>query len=666
MAQSWETIEETPLPTGGGEWDVVSAEEPPDLETGGGFMDRILASFKSSPESAANFYRTRYGQDNVRVQDGEVQFKAPKTGRWTQADPKRLDWGDLADLVGELPELIGGAGGAIVGATAGLPTGPGAVVTAMGGAAAGTAGGNIVKQLVGSLVPGGDVETPLQRAGGVAQSAAFGAVGEGAGQLVQKGVIKPTMQWLFRRGAGTATATEARAIEAAINQGRAAVSPEFRFTPGQETGSRALAGVEDLITSSLTSMDAAAARRAGQLDSLQDKALRMVDDLRGGRAPISDLTLGGELQTMFKSVDDLMVESLEDRATRGFKILGETKADRPMFDVPKLRNALAELQYADTSSTGARGAVAKGVAQVLDELPERLTLNDVQLYMKRFGRVGYMKGDKAFLEQLGDTDRMKTARKLFATLSEDLDDAAARTTAAGKAMPGARMAADLRDAKNAYASGLDELRSWQDGLFAKVVGDYGPESAGRVVQNLNRLNPDELKSVMTVIGMRPDMADAVRANWLEGAITTASEKSAQRGAGEFNPKLMMDELGFGRRGGQARATAILGRTQQQVMSDLLMIQEASRRLNSSAFGGLSPTFGRTEAWKTLKMMSTPVQLAELSKNLLLPRYLSKILLNPRAREELAIISSAKQPTRRVVAAITYLLGDQAIEEARQQ
>jgi hypothetical protein len=166
--------------------------------------------------------------------------------------------------------------------------------------------------------------------------------------------------------------------------------------------------------------------------------------------------------------------------------------------------------------------------------------------------------------------------------------------------------------------------------------------------------------------MRPDVADAVKANWLEGAITAATEKSAQRGVGEFNPKLMMDELGFGRRGGQAKAEAILGRTQQQVMKDLLMIQEASKRLNSSAFGGMSPTFGRTEAWKTLKMMSTPVQLAELSKNLLLPRYLSKILLNPRAREELEIISTAKAPTRRVVAAITYLIGDQSLDEARGQ
>ena len=665
MALPWETVEEASLPGGGG-WDVVSAEEPPDVETGAGFMDRVLASFKSNPESAANFYRTRYGQDNVRVEGGEVQFKAPKTGRWTQADPKRLDWGDLADLVGELPELIGAGVGGVMGATAGLPTGPGAVATALGGAAVGGAGGNIVKQTIGALVPGGDVETPLQRAGGVVQSGAWAGIGEGAGLLVQKGIIKPTMQWLFRRGSGTATATEARAIEAAINQGRAAVSPEFRFTPGQETGSRALAGVEDLISSSLSSMDAAAARRAGQLDALQDKALRMVDDLRGGRTPISDLTVGGELQTMFKRVDDLMVESLEDRATRGFKVLGQMKADRPMFDVPKLRNALAELQYADTSSTGAKGAIAKGVAQILDELPERLTLNDVQLYMKRFGRVGYMKGEKTFLELLGDADRAKMARKLFATLSEDLDDAAARTVAGGRTAPGARMASDLRDAKNEYAAGLDELRGWQDGLFAKVVGDYGPESAGRIVANLNRLNPDELKSVMTVIGMRPDVADAVKANWLEGAITAATEKSAQRGAGEFNPKLMMDELGFGRRGGLGRAEAILGRTQPQVMRDLLMIQEASRRINASAFGGVSPTFGRTEAWKTLKMMSTPVQLAELSKNLLLPRYLAKILLNPQAREELNIIASAKAPTRRVVAAITYLIGDQALEEARQQ
>lgn len=655
-SNDWEVIDSGPVAgpsvpvAGSSPWEIVSQEPPVDVESGAPFLQRIAASFKSSPQSVANFYKTRENVEDTRVRDGEVQIKYKGKTGWVQADPKRLELGDVADMVGELPEIVGGAVGGIAGfAGGGAPTlGVGAIPGAVVGAAAGTAGGNVVKQSIGALLPGSDAETALQRAGNVAQSAAWGAVGEGAGQIVHKGVIKPTLQAMFRSGSQTVSAAEARALETSINQGRAGTVPEFRFTPGQETDSALLKGLE------AGGGDLADLRSTDQLYGLQDKVVRLIDDLRGGAVPISDQKLGTEIQKTFQGIDDLMVESLEAR-TRAFDVLDRDAASRPLFDTPRLKETLARLQYEDTSSVGARGATAKGVAQILEELPEKMTLNDVQLYLKRWGRIGYNRGDKEFLEMLGDSDRKKMAQQMFAALSQDLDAAAAL-----KGRPGSRLAADLRAAKDGFARGLNELSEWQDGLFARVVGDHGPESAGRIVQKLQTLQPDELKSVMTVIGTKPEVANAVKANWIETAVSTAEAKMAQRGSTEFNPKLVLDELGFGKRGGLDRARAILGDTGRNVMDDLLTVQKAANRINGAG------TAGAKEAWGMLKSVSPTVGLVDFARKMLLPKYVSRTLLNPRAREELSIIANAKSPTRRVAAALTYLLGDQAMTDARQQ
>src|SRR5262245_50412442 len=127
MAVDYSTLTDEELDTiiGGGSISGVNAPEKPvtaldvDEQTGAGFFERMAASFKSSPESAANFFRSRYGQDNVRVRNDEVEFINPGTKKWTRADPRRLEMGDLADMAGEMPELVLGALGAIIGGTGG-------------------------------------------------------------------------------------------------------------------------------------------------------------------------------------------------------------------------------------------------------------------------------------------------------------------------------------------------------------------------------------------------------------------------------------------------------------------------------------------------------------------------------------------------------------------
>lgn len=626
--------------------------EDVDRDTGAGFMERIAASFKSSPESAANFYRSRYGVGNVRVRNSEVEFVNPTNKKWTQADPRGMDWGDVADLAGDAPEVIFGALGGILGGTTGsIVPGAGTVVGGLGGAAGGTAIGNVFKQIVGSALPGEDVEKMSDRAIDVVKSGALGAVGEGVGKLISQGILKPIFSRMFRSAVAKnpAGVTEARAIERSINKGSTEASPEFRFLPGEETGSRPLLISEDVARTGISGSEYMYEAAQNNLRAMQDKALRIIDDVRGGARPMSDMNVGTEIKKTFDDIGGLMQDSLESRAAKDFEVLINPKADTPVFGAPKLKAAIESMIEKDTNSIGMQGARAEGAAKLLDELPETLSVKDIQLYLTRLGRVGYGKGDKGFMERLGDTDRAKDARRLFSVLSEDLEDLAAR-----EGTRGSGMAKKLLAAKNNFAKGLAEMDQWQNSYFQKVIGDFGPESQARVMDNLRKLNGDELKSMMTVVNTRPEIADQVRANWIDTAMQKAVEVGKNRAGAAapwFNAKTFLNNLGD-----EKQLQAMFGKTSREALADITMLQRAVARMSDRAFVGESPSAGRSFAMRALGDAFSPTQWPSLARELLVPWRIAQILTRPGAREQLERIASAKAPTRRVVAALTYLTG----------
>jgi hypothetical protein len=653
------------------EWEVVASGEalgdvPPigvpaqpaaeALAPGAGasFTERMMASFKSSPESERNFYAAKYGEENARLsRDNEVEIRDPASGKWRRADPSGLDIGDIADVAGVLPEMIGGAAGAIIGARGG-PMGM------LLGAGGGSLGGNVLKQAASrAFIPGKETESTLQRIGEAGLAGAMGLMGEGVGQVIQRGVIKPAAQALYRRAlAGNApAATEAQAIERAVARGAAPGTPGFQFTPGEATGGRAIQMAEDAARNTLAGADLFYQHGQRNLAALSDKALRLVDEARAGVRPLSDLGAGTEIQSMFQKVDDAMIGALEDRAARDFAFLQDPIANRLRFDLPNFKQTLADLASRDINSVGRPGAVAEGISKLTQELPDQFTAKDINLYLRRFGRTGYGKGDKGFLEQLGDADRAKMSRQLFAAMSKDVEDIAT------SGQPGHTLASALRGAKDSYAAGLAEIDNWQNGLFAKVVGNYGPESAGRIADNLRKLNPDELKSVMTVVGYRPDVANAVRANWIERAFNASQAKMISRAGGEatwFNGRTFADALGS-----PQQLEAMFGRTHRQVLSDLILLQRAVARMNSHTFSSSQLISGPSRLTSMAGMAITPTRWPELAKNLLVPAKISRILLDPKARAELEIIANASAPRQRAGAAISYLVGQEAADLPQQ-
>lgn len=655
MANEWDIVA-----TGADAFQRESEVAPAADQSGASFGQRLAAGFKSSPQSQANYYEAVNGPGTARVKQGTVEIKDPATGKWKQADPEGLDIGDVAGFVGQLPEIIGGAGGAIVGGAVGAPAGGvGAVPGAIAGGAAGSAGGNVIRQAIGAMLPGREAETLGQRATDVGTSFVLGGVGEGVGQVAYHGAIRPVTQALTRRALakGAPAAAEAAAIESSINRGAAPGAAPFKLLPGEATGNRTLQIAEEAARKDVAGAEPFRLRTEQDVGAMRDKALRMVDEVRGGTRPVSDLNLGGEVQTVFKEVDDAMESALQARADADFAFLKDPIANRLRFDTPNFNDVLGRLRNADVNSLGKAGPVAEGIDKLVADLPQRMTAKDLHLYLKRFGRIGYGKGDQTFLEKLGDTDKTKVAKQMFAALSADVEQAAA------SGQPGHTLANALRNAKDSYHAGLGEMQAWQEGLFAKVVGDYGPESAGRIVDNIYKLNPDELKSVMTVVGYKPEVANAVRANWVERAFNKSQEKMMSRaGAGPwFDADAFTKALGDSK-----QIEAMFGRTHREVLNDVVMMRRAVARMTSRDFGATAGSMaGQSKVLRIMSAVPHPTRWAEVAKQIMVPSKMTKILLDPKAREELALVANAKAPTQRVTAAITYLLGQEAADLPQQ-
>jgi len=144
-----------------------------------GFVDRFQASFAASPEQEANIYK-KAGYKARPVGD-KVVIDRPGGG-YINVDPPGFDWGDVADVGGELPSIALGTVGGLTAGLAGLTTGPGAFAAAAGGAAAGSGAGEWTRQQIAQHF-GADQPTDWGRVG---TEAALGVAGEGVGRAIAR------------------------------------------------------------------------------------------------------------------------------------------------------------------------------------------------------------------------------------------------------------------------------------------------------------------------------------------------------------------------------------------------------------------------------------------------------------------------------------------------
>jgi len=290
-------------------------------DDGAGFKVRTKASFSDTDAGYEDALMDHFGEGKVGsyVKDGEKQYVyMGEDGEWDHVDPDTLEWADVADTVGYAPEVIAGT----VGGTAGLLGGgvPGAVA----GGSLGTVLGRAGKKKIGSLLGIDNEQAAVDELGDLGESALYGGVGEGVGQLGSKAIAKIANPFKHQYGL-----EQDRLEKIALDAG-------VRLTPADTMGVNSLTRLENLLGYGFTG-DSITNFKDMQFKGLKDYLLKNIEAKTGG---LGAKELGESVQQ--KTVN--MMQHTKDNFSKRYDALAEQAGTvkMPMWEAQRKANALLE------------------------------------------------------------------------------------------------------------------------------------------------------------------------------------------------------------------------------------------------------------------------------------------------------------------------------------
>ena len=397
-----------------GEDPYAAARRPPSsgLEPGGPPVDVSVAQGLTrgllSPEAKLRYYKSRFGEGNVDVlPSGEVKWREPG-GDWKLAEEDDF----LGSVVGLLPELLGmGAG-----VKAAKLAGKGATAFGrMRGAAAGGAGGALVKEHLGEAVTGEEV--PLEATvGDVAGAAAAGFVGQGAGELVGAPTLNP---------AAAASRAILRSEDTGFGQAMrgAQQRQEFPLSLYQETGTPIAKALEGFTGRTAFGRLAAARLPVAQDTAARARAERLLGELERNPAALADESFGISLaETGSRATKDVL-DAMEEAGKTYFSFRSQVLGKEKMVVPSQWRQTLLE-RVEELTHHGDRASMR--AAAELDRLANDpafqfgMSPATVQHLLAQYNRRSYGKeGDKLF-ETLDNASSVELTKKLHEALKTDL------------------------------------------------------------------------------------------------------------------------------------------------------------------------------------------------------------------------------------------------------
>lgn len=204
----------------------------PELNTEGAkFSQRARLSFARDEASLRSTLERDFGPGNVVKTPQGIAFREDPTQPFTLLDEPGFSFGDIADILGDIPQIAGGTIGALM--AGGTTFGAGMVA----GGAGGTALGEVARQGIGTMM-GVEQGTPQQQLGDLASSAVFGTVAELGGGLVAKGVGG------VLAGFSRSVSPKAKQAMRFINE---FMDPHLGPTPAQATENKFLDIMENIV-----------------------------------------------------------------------------------------------------------------------------------------------------------------------------------------------------------------------------------------------------------------------------------------------------------------------------------------------------------------------------------------------------------------------------------
>jgi hypothetical protein len=609
-------------------------ERQVDRGRGAGFLDRMMAGFKSTPKERVDFWKARRGEQNVAVSPNEeILLQDPNApGQWHPVDPAGADMGDVADLIGDLPEAtltaVMGAGGV-------LRAGFGALL------------GNLAKQGAGAALPGEVEARPGERAGEAAGSAALGGVAQGVVNLLRApGAIKKRMTDRLTEGIQTDVRAEGLRLEGAIGEGA-------MLRPSQVTGSANLAKAEGFLernpfaSSTMARMDL-----EQRMIPIQKRTEAILQKMSGsGGAAAEDL--GTALREGLEKAVDVGWDNLNRQATKDFAVLEGVAGKIPTIPLTNYLNGLSEIVelYGQKGYGSPAASVAAQAKKMMDEIVQtypdgNVSAAELQRRLAHLGRAAYGKAPSVF-KDVDIPFAKEVQRDLHKLLRADLAVAAESGRGAAAKL--------LRQARENYETNLKAVHGVQNNLLAKYLSRAPDQiDPSTVADFFLKAKPGTLRGTLELVeNVAPGTANLARAHVLERALQTGRQSAQQSGdfvPGSFDLNAFLRELPSG-----DKLTALFGgkgQSAQQVLKEVKDVVDFTERAVMTKQSG---TIQRPQHQQVLALMRN------FSVGAFVHTFgslgMARVIASPQGRKAFIGMAEAKSPTaaRRAMQAVDKVM-----------
>lgn len=509
-----------------------------------------------------------HGADNFVYTD-------PKTKKPTLYNPAGLDVGDLASLLPEAGELIGGTAGAVGGTVAGAAGGAaaGSVVPVVGTAAGGVAGGvagavagagtgatigrEAVQRAAMALMGVKDNRSAGQQVKDAATTFALNAAGEGVAMPIGAAVRAGTKA-LFRGGAAGQTATK----QAIADLDRFGATPSV----AQATQNATLDSIESLTAK--VPGGAGVIRQAAQQQS-QTVAKAVADKLAALNSNVAPDTLAAGKAAQ-QGVQDF-AGNFQDKASVLYGKLDQFIPSDTMIPVTNTERKLAEII---TPAAGAPN-VSKTLAN-----PKLAALADALGKDASNGAVSYsvMKdlrtsiGARLGSPSLVDDIPRGQLKQVYGALTDDM------RIAAQSQGPLALKAFDR--ASTYYKAGMDRI----DSMLTPMVQNKIPEQVFASIETAGNQGPTRLNALRQSVS--PEQWRTVA-----GAVADRLGRSApgQQGVDVGNFSFQKFLTNWQKLDGGAKDVLFSGPNMQGIRGDMDALARSSERIRDSSKAFANPS-----------------------------------------------------------------------------
>lgn len=666
---------------------VTSSSDKPTAEdfadanttTGADFMTRIGASFKMTDEGKLGYLKSKYGDANVfRAPDGEIYFREKPNARLTRFDERGLTLKDLADFAGDTPGIVLSTLGAL-GGTVATP-GPGNVA----GAAAGAAAGNAIKQNISNALPGDDSMSAVDRVVSMGTDAVLaGGTQYGVNKLVPLADLgRPSNVVALAAQKAVAAPGAQRVIADAVDTG-------IPVTTAEATGSKVMRSLEDFARRVPFVRDRFEAFDREQAQAAVTKINRVMDDLIPEAQ--TDLRAGQRMQQAFDDTLDRLVTMRREQARNDFGLVGKLSDGKPIIDAKNLRAEIRSLiEEFDVPGAGDANAALVNRAKVLleeikqpkpGEFAPQLTADQVNRLLQIYSKASAGKG--AIFDQLDKAQQRMIGARLHRALESDLDSAVATmekitSEPAGEVakmyvrdpskpeqiQQAGKIAEALKKARENYRLASEPINEVRDSVIGKYLGTETPRTPERIADAMLKMKPSEMQTAFRLLGSAdPQLKEGTARLFVERALSNSTEQTADGvrfSAAKFLKALPDEDMAAVLTGGTAP-----GMEMKKVVNVLQRVAQ------KPAEG--SQTAGRLITWSMLGGGGAALLIAEpistslgLGTTYLTANRIANAMLTPQGRQALTTLATTSEPTKRSLAAASYLIGQQTVGSGKQQ